>query len=110
MKKKEAEPLKPSTPNGRTMKLSTVWDCYVNLCSGLGMPKVPDTPKLAINTGLRMRGIQEQQNKALAILQRENDKLKRQVNYFAGRSFAQRVQGVFRRPRYEDPATPENAV
>ena len=101
MKQKNVKPIRPETPSGKSVKLITAWECYVNLCSGLGMPKVPPTPKLAAETGLQMRNMQQQYVKALEIAEKESAKLRRQVNYFAGRSFLQRVVGVLVRPVYK---------
>jgi len=106
------KPVRCAPPNGAKLKPLTAYKCYVNLCTGLGMRLLPNTPSLAIETGAKMRGIQQQQNKAMEALQRENAKLRRQVNYFAGRHFWQRVVGVFRRPQYccEEKATSPASV
>jgi len=95
-------PIRPSTPSGRQLRPGTAWAVLVNLCSGLGMPKIPPTPQIALEVALEMRSVQLDQNKAMELLQKQNNKLRRQINYFSGRSFAQRLVGVFIRPRYEE--------
>ena len=98
----KVKPIKLGTPSGRRMKLTTAYACYVNLCSGLGMKVLPDQPGLAREVGINMRSVQENMNKVAELTDRENKKLRRQISYFAGRSFLTRLVGVFRRPRYPD--------
>jgi hypothetical protein len=113
--KKTAEntvnPLRPAPPAGKTMKLITSWECLVNLCSGLGMTTIPNTPRLAAETGLKMRQIQLAQNKALEQSTQQLRTLYRQINYFSGRTIWQRIVGVFICPKYEqEGATLDDAL
>jgi len=87
--------------SGKPMKPMVAAECYVAFCSALGMPYLPNTPRLAREVGKQMSDIQAGNLKAVKPLLAENEKLRRQINYFSGRSFWQRLVGVFVRPRYQ---------